>query len=365
MPTCFSSVVISMEAHHLHCKDSSCIFCLLKEPNLEKRQCLLSGYFKHLPSQSNSGHAFAVSGLCSLAMRQPNNAELVDAGVLGCMTSLVSKGIQDRRWLLQQQNIFVPYHAAHIIGSYTMNREDFAERAVKEGVIPPLVELLRGRLTWVEQRVAVRALCHLASFNSTFLSVAVHCEVLELAMELALCSLQIVYTHFVQCEDKRLRYHRDLLTRRGHESARDRVMEDRKVEEWASQLQCWSLQLINCFAFKEKYIPIICRPSFLNKLPDMWGGLMNEDSPAGIGLLRTICQHKVGRSSVAACPMVVQALCRIARSSDDWQYMAVECLLLLLQDTQTRQRVHHRIVFPGIHMKFCISSCLNSWKNMG
>ncbi|KAI5062802.1 hypothetical protein GOP47_0021349 [Adiantum capillus-veneris] len=329
-----------MEAHHLLCTDSSCIFCLIKEPNLEKRQALLIKYFKRdLPSHSNAGHAFAVSGLWSLAISRPNDAELIDAGILGSMASLIRKGIQDRRWLLQQQNIFVPYYAAHIIGSYTMNREDFAERAVKEGVIPPLLELLRGRLTWVEQRVAVRALGHLASFSSTFLSVAVHSEVLELGMELAVCSLDIVYTHFVQTEEKRLQYHRELLTRRAHTSARAHDMENRKAEEWASQLQCWSLQLINCFAFKEKYIATICRPSFISKLPDMWGGLVNEDSPAGIGLLRSICQHKSGRSAITLCPSVVQALSRIARSSDDWQYLAVECLLLLLQDTRTRQRV--------------------------
>ena len=40
--------------------------------------------------------------------------------------------------------------AAHIIGSYMMNTEEFAERAVRAEVIPPLVELLRGRLTWVD-----------------------------------------------------------------------------------------------------------------------------------------------------------------------------------------------------------------------
>ncbi|KAH7403971.1 hypothetical protein KP509_15G002900 [Ceratopteris richardii] len=330
-----------MEAHPLHCIDSSCLSCLLKEPDLEKRHSLLTGYFSRLPSQKNAGHMFAMTGLWSLAISQPNNVELVETGVFGCMAALIWKGMRDRRWLLQHQNIFVPYFAAHVIGSYTMNREDFAEIAVKEGVIPPLIELLRGRLTWVEQRVAVRALGHLAAFNSTFLSLAVHPEVLELAMELASCSLEIVYTHFVQSEDKRLQYHRDLLTvREKNVPARGNIhIENQKAEEWASQLQCWSLQLINCFAFKEKYIANICRPSFLTRLPDMWGGLVNDNSPAGVGLLRTICQHKVGRSAVAAAPSVVHALTRIARSSDDWQYLAAECLLLLLQDARTRQQV--------------------------
>nr|GEX50510.1 hypothetical protein [Tanacetum cinerariifolium] len=54
------------------------------------------------------------------------------------------------------------------MGSYTINMVNFAETAVNAGVIPPLAELLRGRLTWVEQRVVVRALGHLATYASTF-----------------------------------------------------------------------------------------------------------------------------------------------------------------------------------------------------
>lgn len=65
-----------------------------------------------------------------------------------------------------------------------MNMEEFAERVVQAGVIPPLVELLRGRLTWVEQRVAVRAFGHLATYDSTFPAVASHGEVLELSMQI-------------------------------------------------------------------------------------------------------------------------------------------------------------------------------------
>lgn len=216
-----------------------------------------------------------------------------------------------------------------------MNMEEFAERAVQAGVIPPLVELLRGRLTWVEQRVAVRALGHLATYDSTFPAVASHGEVLELSMQLALSSLEIVYTHFYQFVDRRLSYHCDLLTR----GMGGLEMESRKAEEWASQLQCWSLQLINCFAFKSEFLSVVCKPDFLVKLPGMWGGLVNENSPAGIGLLRTICHHKLGRPPVANCPSVIEALCNIARSSDDWQYMAVDCLLWLLQDSNTRHKV--------------------------
>ncbi|KAI3903057.1 hypothetical protein MKW92_012114 [Papaver armeniacum] len=228
-------------------------------------------------------------------------------------------GILNFHCFRNDQNIYIPYYAAHIIGSYTMNMEEFAESAVHAGVIPPLVELLRGRLTWVEQRVAVRALGHLATYASTFPSVANHGEVLELSIQLAMSSLEIVYSHFYQQMDRRLNYHCDLLTR----GMGGVDMESRKAEEWASQLQCWSLQLINCFAFKPEFLSIICKPEFLVKLPGMWGGLVNENSPAGIGLLRTICHHKLGRGHVANCPGIVEALCNIARSSDDWQYIYI------------------------------------------
>lgn len=221
-----------------------------------------------------------------------------------------------------------------------MNMEDFAERAVEAGVIPPLVELLRGRLTWVEQRVAVRALGHLATYPSTFGSVANHGEILELAVQLGMSSLEIVYSHFYQFPDRRLSYHCDLLTR----GMGGVEMESRKAEEWASQLQCWSLQLINCFAFKPEFLPALCKAEFLVSLPVMWGGLVNENSPAGIGLLRTICQHKLGRGPVSSCSGMMEALCNIARSSDDWQYMAIECLLWLLQDPSTSHKVVDKVV---------------------
>ncbi|KAJ4954078.1 hypothetical protein NE237_030910 [Protea cynaroides] len=60
-------------------------------------------------------------------------------------------------------------------------------------------------------------------------------------------------------------------------------MESKKAEEWASLLQCWSLQLIICFAFKSEFLSVICKPEFLIKLPWMWSGLVNENSPAVYG----------------------------------------------------------------------------------
>ncbi|XP_042444382.1 uncharacterized protein LOC122029460 [Zingiber officinale] len=317
------------------CPYPGCFFCVIKEGNPSKRRSSILKFFRELPSQDDDGQVLPISGLWNTAMAHPNDPEFINLGIFECMAALIWKGLKNRRWLSHDQNIYIPYYAAHIIGSYTMNMEEFAERAVPASVIPPLVELLRGRLTWVEQRVAVRALGHLATYPSSFPAVADHGEVLELAIQLASSSLEIVYSHFYQFVDRRISYHCDLLTR----GMGGVEMESRKAEEWASQLQCWSLQLINCFAFKPEFLFDICKPEFLVKLPGMWGGLVNENSPAGIGLLRTICQHKLGRAPVANCPDIVEALCNIARSSDDWQYMAIDCLLWLLQDQNTSQKV--------------------------
>lgn len=85
---------------------------------------------------------------------------------------LIRRGLSDRQWLLRDQNIFIPYYAAHVLGTYAMNKSQLAEKAVKSGAIQPLVELMRGHLSWVEQRVAVRALGHLASHGSSFQAIA-------------------------------------------------------------------------------------------------------------------------------------------------------------------------------------------------
>lgn len=317
------------------CPYPGCFFCVMKEGNPNKRRASILKFFRELPSQDDDGQVLPISGLWNTAMAHPNDPEFIELGIFECMAALIWKGLKNRRWLSHDQNIYIPYYAAHIIGSYTMNMEEFAESAVHAGVISPLVELLRGRLTWVEQRVAVRALGHLATYPSTFPSIASHAEILELSIQLAMSSLEIVYSHFYQYVDRRLSYHCDLLTR----GMGGVEMESRKAEEWASQLQCWSLQLINCFAFKAEFLPSICKPEFLSKLPGMWGGLVNENSPAGIGLLRTICHHKLGRGPVANCSGLIEALCNIARSSDDWQYMAIDCLLWLLQDPSTCHKV--------------------------
>eukprot|EP01018_Ginkgo_biloba_P015008 Gb_14655 [translate_table: standard] len=326
----------SSVCHNLElCPVSGCFFCTMKEQNPAKRRAGIAKYFKEMPSKNDEGQVLVMSGLWNIAMTQPDDPEFPKLGILECMAALIRKGVKDRRWLLRDQNVYIPYYAAHIIGSYTMNVEEFAEMAVEAGVIPPLVELLRGRLTWVEQRVAVRALGHLATYSTTFPAVSAHEEIVELGMELSSSCLEIVYTQFIQRPSRRLRYHCDLLTR----GMGGTDMENRKAEEWASQLQCWSLHLLNCFGYKDNFVPLICRPAFLKKLPGMWGGLVNENSPAGVGLLRILCYHKVGRSFIADCTAVIDSLCNVARSSDDWQYMAIDCLLLLLQDPHTRSKV--------------------------
>ncbi|KAF5945375.1 hypothetical protein HYC85_015603 [Camellia sinensis] len=292
-----------------------------KEGNPSKRRSSIMKFFRDLPSQDDDGQVLPISGLWNTAMAHPNDPEFIELGIFECMAALIWKGLKNRRWLSHDQNVYIPYYAAHIIGSYTMNMEEFAESAVHAGVIQPLVELLRGRLTWVEQRVAVRALGHLATYASTFPAEASHGEILELSIQLAMSSLEIVYSHFCQNVDRRLSYHCDLLTR----GMGGVEMESRKAEEWA--ISFYDMQT-----------------RIFSKLPGMWGGLVNETSPAGIGLLRTICHHKLGRGPVASCTGIIEALCNIARSSDDWQYMAIDCLLWLLQDPSTCHKVVDKAV---------------------
>lgn len=299
---------------------------------------------KEMPLTENQEHVLVLSGLWHIAMTHPDDPEFPSLGIFNCMANLINKGINDRNWLLRGQNIYIPYYAAHVIGSYTMNKVEFAEMAVQSGVIPPLMELFRGKISWVEQRVAVRALGHLASYEKTFQSVAVYEEeVVNLATTLASTCLEVVYVNFVGVKniDKKLKYHCDLLTR----GVGDSEMEDRKAEEWASQLQCWSLYLLNCFACKERCLNLICRQDFLRNLCDMWGGLVNHTSPAGVGLIRILCYSKDGRKSIAESKEIIETLCNLSRSSDDWQYMGIDCLLLLLKDHYTRYKVFEVIFF--------------------
>ncbi|XWS29734.1 hypothetical protein CRYUN_Cryun24cG0055900 [Craigia yunnanensis] len=104
-------------------------------------------------------------------------------------------------------------------------------------------------------------------------------------MEIASNCLEVVYKEFVGIKDrKRSKYHCDLLTR----GLGGLELQFRKAEEWASQLQCCSLYLLNCFACKDRSLNLICKKEFLKNLCGMWGGLVNLTSPAGIGFLRTL-----------------------------------------------------------------------------
>ncbi|XLR27018.1 hypothetical protein HN51_040242 [Arachis hypogaea] len=197
----------------------------MKEGNPSKRRANILKFFRELPSQDDDGQVLPISGLWNTTMTHPNDPEFIELGIFECMATLIWKGLKNRCWLFHDQNIYIPYYAAHIIGSYTMNMEEFAESAVHAGVI----------LALVEQRVAIRALGHLATYASTFPTVASPGEILKLSIQLAMSSLEIVYSHFYQYVDRRLSYHRDLLTR-GMGCVK---IESRKAEEWASQLQCW------------------------------------------------------------------------------------------------------------------------------
>ncbi|KAI3987004.1 hypothetical protein MKX01_039939 [Papaver californicum] len=322
----------------LNCSNPFCFFCTMKQSKPSVRKTGISKCFKEIPLKHDQEHVLVLSTLWNIAMTHPNDPEFPSSGVFECMASLIHKGLHNTDWLLRDQNIFIPYYAAHVIGSYTMNKIDFAEKAVRSGVILPLMELMRGKISWVEQRVAVRALGHLASYKTTFDSVAKYeKEIIELAMEIASTCLDVVYVKFVAVKDKkkRLRYHCDLLTR----GVGGSEMENVKAEEWASQLQCWSIYLLNCFACKERSFNLICKPGFLKDLSTMWGGLVNHTSPCGIGLIRILCYSKKGRKCISESKHVMQSLCNLARSSDDWQYMGIDCLLLLLKDQDTRFKV--------------------------
>ncbi|KAJ4965530.1 hypothetical protein NE237_017379 [Protea cynaroides] len=316
------------------CSKPCCFFCTMKETDPSLRRAGIAKCFKEIPHRDDQEHVLVMSGLWNLAMTQPDDPEFPSLGIFECMASLIYKGINDEDWLLRDQNIYIPYYAAHVIGSYTMNKAEFAEKAVKSGVIPPLMELLRGKISWVEQRVSVRALGHLASYERTFNAVAEHEEeIVNLAMHLASTCLDSVYVKFIRLKKKkRPKYQCDLLTR----GVGGFDMENRKAEEWASQFQCWCLYLLNCFACKEMSLNLICKPGFLKDLCGMWGGLVNHNSPAGIGLIRILCYSETGRKSVAESKEVMESLCNLSRSSDDWQYMGIDCLLLLLRDPITR-----------------------------
>lgn len=331
------------------CTNQYCFFCIMKEQNSSIRTIGIKNCFKEMPSIDDQERVLVLSSLWNIAMTQPDNPEFPSLGIFECMASLIYRAINDGDWLLKGQNIYIPYYAAHVIGSYTMNKAKFAKIAVDSGVVPPLLELLRGKMSWVEQRVAVRALGHLASYERTFEAIAVYEEeIVKLSMHLSSTSLQVVYETFVGIKDEsqRLKYHSDLLTR----GVGGLEMQNRKAEEWASQIQCWSLHLLNCFAIKEKSIHLICTPEFLKDLCGMWGGLVNHTSPAGVGLIRILCYSKVGRKSIAESKEVVESLCNLSRSSDDWQYMGIDCVLLLLKDPNTRFKVIEIVTFYMIDL---------------
>ncbi|KAL3524730.1 hypothetical protein ACH5RR_013102 [Cinchona calisaya] len=110
----------------------------MKEGNPSKRRASILKFFRELPSQDDDGQVLPISGLRNTAMVHPNDLEFIELGIFECMVALIWKGLNNHRWLFHGQNIYNPYYAAHIIGSYyTMNMEEFAERAVHAGVIPP------------------------------------------------------------------------------------------------------------------------------------------------------------------------------------------------------------------------------------
>ncbi|XP_042452736.1 uncharacterized protein LOC122037357 [Zingiber officinale] len=323
-----------------------CFFCAMKDRNPCRRRSALAGFFDNMPRRDDEADVLVLSALWNIAMTRPDDPELPSLGALRCMSLLIAKAVADPAWLRCHQNVYIPYYAAHVLGSYTIRLPELAALAVDAGAVQPLLDLLRGSITWVEQRVAVRALGHLASYDVTFPAVARRREeVVELAMRAASTCLARVHSELVAAEPgDRVEYHRDLLTRGlgGPEA------EVRRAEEWASQLQCWSLYLLCCLAHRDtpcRRLILRREAGFVRELSGMWGGLANGDSPAGVGLMRILCRSAEGRAAVARSAEAMESLCNLARSSDDWQYMGVDCLLLLLDDRKTR-RVALEIAAP-------------------
>lgn len=336
------------EADESSSSGCDCFFCIIKQPDARLRRASLAAFFRDLPycEDDHTGHSCsaAVAAVWRAAMVAPDDPELPSLGAIRCMSLLLSRALADEDWLRRGDNARVPYYAAHAIGSFTLRSPAHAELAIAAGAVRPLLALLGGAITWVEQRAAARALGHLASYDATFSAVARHAaEAVPFAARAASACVADVYAGFVALPPaRRPRYQRDLLLgRQPGPSGSCQQEEERKAEEWASQLQCWSLYLLSCLASRDASShAMICQDAvFLRELSRMWGGLANGDSPAGVGLMRLLCRSDVGRGAVAACRDALASLCDLARSSDDWQYMAIDCLLLLLDDHDTWRAV--------------------------
>ncbi|CAN4082985.1 unnamed protein product [Withania somnifera] len=306
-----------------------------KDPSL--RKILIAQCFKDLHLREDKELVPTLRCLWNTALAQPDDPEFPSLGIFNCMAKLLNSCTRDQKWLSRCHNVYVPYYAAHIIGSYTMNKARFSVLAVKSGVISPLIDLLRGKITWVEQRVAVRALGHIARHRRTFEDIKVHeVEIIKLAMDIASKCITTIYSEFVcRKTENRVEYHRYLMTK----GIGELEMENKKAESWACQMQCWSLYLLNCFVRKKRSINLICKEEFLKNLCGIWGGLQNQNSFSGVGLIRSLCDSEDGRINIAQFEEVVENICNLTRSSDEWQFMAIESLLLLLKDPKTRNRV--------------------------
>ncbi|XP_069150708.1 uncharacterized protein [Solanum lycopersicum] len=316
----------------------SCLLCgKMEEKDPSIRKTLIAQCFKDLHLIEDMELVLTLRCLWNTALAQPDDPEFPSLGVFSCMARLLNRCTRDQKWLSRGHNVYVPYYAAHIIGSYTMNKVRFSVLAVKSDVISPLIDLLRGKITWVEQRVAVRALGHIARHRRTFEDIKVHeVEIIKLAIDIASKCIYTIYSEFVsKRSENRVEYHRYLMIK----GLGEFEMESKKAESWACQMQCWSLYLLNCFVTKKRSINLICKEHFLKNLCDIWGGLQNQNSFSGIGLIRSLCESEDGRKNIAQLVQVVENICDLSRSSDEWQFMAIECLLLLLKDPKTKNRV--------------------------
>ncbi|KAF2324147.1 hypothetical protein GH714_008356 [Hevea brasiliensis] len=164
------------------CTNPGCFFCSMKEQNLSLRRAGIGSCFKEMPVKDSQEHVLVLSGLWNIAMTQPDDPEFPSLGIFDCMARLIQKGINDRSWLLRDENIYVPYYAAHVIGSYTMNKVEFAEKAVESGV--GLIRILcyskNGRKSIAESKEVINNICNLSRSSDDWQYMGIDCLLLLL-----------------------------------------------------------------------------------------------------------------------------------------------------------------------------------------
>ena len=132
----------------------------LMEPRLRR-------FFADLPRASwvRDGADVAVMALSSLwrtaKQISPRQCEFfLECGAGAALCAMLR--LQTRRsWLWNDQNYFVPFYCASVLGSLVRPGlpRSVMRDLLDDGVVDVLVPMARGSLTWLEAQQAARALC--------------------------------------------------------------------------------------------------------------------------------------------------------------------------------------------------------------